>query len=128
MGTFGGRRTARAAKIPVPGGFVGFHPSPYYRRVVCVCRVMARTYEPLARRLCKAVHDLSDVPPTKWVPVKEAATVINVSYPELIDGAVTHARQRGWLEAVGKPAVRLRLTDAGRIVSSRAKPAYSHTF
>ncbi len=89
---------------------------------------MARTYEPLARRLCKAVHDLSDVPPTKWVPVKEAATVINVSYPELIDGAVTHSQQRGWLEAVGKPAVRLRLTDAGRIVSSRAKPVYSHTF
>ena len=89
---------------------------------------MARTYEPLARRLCKAVNDLSEVPPNRWVPVKDAATVINVSYPELIDGAVTHAQQRGWLEAVGTPAVRLRLTDAGRIVSSKAKPAYNHVF
>ena len=89
---------------------------------------MARTYEPLARRLCKAVHDLSEVPPNKWVPVKEAATAINVSYQELIDGAVAHARQRGWLEAVGKPAVRLRLTDAGRMVSNKIKPAYSHAF
>jgi len=86
---------------------------------------MARTYEPLARRLCKAVHDLSEAPPDKWVPVKEAATAINVSYPELIDGAVAHARHRGWLEAAGKP-VRLRLTDAGRLVSSKARPVYSH--
>jgi hypothetical protein len=62
------------------------------------------------------------------VTVKEAATAINVSYPELIDGAVTHARQRGWLEAVGKPALRLRLTDAGRIVSNKAKSVYSHAF
>lgn len=105
-----------------------FLPSPYYRRVAHVCSGMARTYEPLARRLCKAVHDLSEVPSNKWVPVTEAATVINVSYPELIDGAVTHARQRGWLEAVGKPAVRLRLTDAGRMVSTRAKSVYSHAF
>lgn len=89
---------------------------------------MARTYEPLARRLCKAVHDLSEVPPDKWVPVTEAATVINVSYPELIHGAVAHARQKGWLEAVGEPAVRLRLTDAGRIVSNRSRPAHSHAF
>ena len=89
---------------------------------------MARTYDPLARRLCKAVHDLSEVPPNKWVPVKEAATAINVSYPELIDGAVAHARQRGWLEAVGEPVVRLRLTDAGRVVSNRARPVYSHAF
>jgi hypothetical protein len=62
------------------------------------------------------------------VPVTEAATVINVSYPELIDGAVTHARQRGWLEAVGTPAVRLRLTDAGRIVSNKATPGNIHAF
>jgi hypothetical protein len=89
---------------------------------------MARTYEPLARRLCKAVLDLSEVPPNKWVPVKEAATAINVSYPELIAGAVAHARQKGWLEAVGDPAVRLRLTDAGRIVLKRARPDYGHSF
>jgi len=88
---------------------------------------MARTYEPLARRLCKAVHDLSEIPQNKWVPVKDAATAINVSYQELIDGAVAHAWQRGWLEAVGKPVVRLRLTDAGRIVSNRARSAYSQT-
>lgn len=86
---------------------------------------MARTYEPLARRLCKAVHDLSEAPPDKWVPVKEAATAINVSYPELIDGAVAHARHKGWLEAVGEPVVRLRLTDAGRLVTKKARPEYS---
>jgi hypothetical protein len=52
---------------------------------------MARTFEPLARRLCTAVHDLTDAPPDDWVPLKRAALEINVTNQELIDGAVAEA-------------------------------------
>jgi hypothetical protein len=75
---------------------------------------MARTYEPLARRLIKAVHDLTKARSNEWVPLKSAATVINVTYPELIEGAVSHSRQKGWLEENGLAARGLRLTHAGR--------------
>jgi len=75
---------------------------------------MARTFEPLARRLIKAVHDLTGNPSNEWVPLKSAATVINVTYPELIEGAVLHSRQKGWLEENGMPSRKLRLTHAGR--------------
>jgi hypothetical protein len=74
---------------------------------------MARTFEPLARRLCKAVHDLMEAPPNAWVSESNAATEINVSNRELIDGAVTHAVQRGWLRADGRPVHRLLLTATG---------------
>ena len=33
---------------------------------------MARTFEPLARRLIKAVHDLAGDPSTEWVPLAAA--------------------------------------------------------
>ena len=74
---------------------------------------MARTFEPLARRLVKAVHDLMEAPPNAWVSESNAAIQINVSNRELIDGAVTHAVQRGWLQADGKPVHRLLLTPTG---------------
>ena len=74
---------------------------------------MARTFEPLARRLIKAVHDLMGVPPNAWVSERDAATVINVSNRELIDGAITHAVQMGWLQADGRPIDRLLLTPTG---------------
>ena len=77
---------------------------------------MARTFEPLARRLVKAVHDLMEAPPNAWVAESSAATEINVSNRELIDGAVTHAVQRGWLQAEGRPVHRLLLTATGLAV------------
>jgi hypothetical protein len=80
---------------------------------------MARTFEPLARRLIKAVHDLSGDPSNEWVPLKSAASIINVTYPELIEGAVSHSRQKGWLEENGLPSRRLRLTHAGRTAATR---------
>jgi hypothetical protein len=74
---------------------------------------MARTFEPLARRLCQAVHDLTGPKSNAWVSESNAATKINVSNQELIDGAITHSVQMGWLQADGKPVHRLRLTPAG---------------
>ena len=75
---------------------------------------MARTYEPLARRLIKAVHDLTKDPSQEWVSLNSATIVINVTYPELIEGAVSHSRQKGWLEENGLVPRGLRLTQAGR--------------
>ena len=86
---------------------------------------MARTFEPLARRLIKAVHDLAGDPSTEWVPLKKAASVINVSYQELIDGAVSHSRRKGWLEVSATPAERLRLTAAGRMAVTK-QPMQRH--
>jgi hypothetical protein len=86
---------------------------------------MARTFEPLARRLIKAVHDLAADPSNEWVPLKKAASVINVSYQELIDGAVSHSRQKGWLEVSATPAERLRLTAAGLMAVTR-QPMQRH--
>jgi hypothetical protein len=80
---------------------------------------MARTYEPLARRLIKAVDDLTKEPSNEWVPLTRAATVINVTYPELIEGAVSHSRQKGWLEENTVPSRKLRLTHAGRAALAR---------
>src|SRR5205807_4176035 len=82
-------------------------------------QAMARTFEPLARRLIKAVHDLSQEPPQDWVTLKTAVKAINVSYQELIDGAVSHSRQRGWLEVNASPAKTLRLTHAGRMAVTK---------
>jgi hypothetical protein len=83
---------------------------------------MARTFEPLARRLCKAVHDLTDAPPDDWVPLKRAALEINVTNQELIDGAVAEAVQKGWLKVSGKPVpTHLLLTAAGQAVAIKKK-------
>ena len=83
---------------------------------------MARLFEPLARRLCKAVHDLTDAPPDDWVPLKRAALEINVTNQELIDGAVAQAVQKGWLQVSGKPVpTHLLLTAAGQAVAIKKK-------
>ena len=83
---------------------------------------MARTFEPLARRLCKAVHDLMDVPPNDWVPLKRAAAEMNVTNQELIDGAVALAVHKGWLQVDGKPGTtHLLLTTAGQAVAIKKK-------
>ncbi len=51
--------------------------------------------------------------PNAWVSVSKAAQEMNVSNKELIDGAVTHAVQKGWLEANGMPVHSLLLTPTG---------------
>ena len=79
---------------------------------------MARTFEPLARHLCKAVHDLTDASPDEWVPLKRAVLEINVTNQELIDGAVAEAVQKGWLKVSGKPVpTHLLLSAAGQAVA-----------
>ena len=81
----------------------------------------SRTFEPLARRLCKTVHELMAAPPDQWVALSTAAKAMNVSNQELIDGAVGHAVQMGWLMGNGKPVHSLVLTTTGAAAALRKK-------
>jgi hypothetical protein len=81
----------------------------------------SRTFEPLARRLCKTVHGLSETPPTQWVALSTAAKTMNVTNQELIDGAVSHAMQTGWLMGDGKPVHSLQLTPRGLTAALKKK-------
>jgi hypothetical protein len=81
----------------------------------------SRSFEPLARRLCKVVHDSMEAPPHDWVALTRAANDINVTNKELIDGAVAHAVHKGWLQASGKPVKSLLLTPAGEAASIQKK-------
>jgi hypothetical protein len=76
-------------------------------------RAPSRSYEPLAVRLCKAVHDLAGDKPGQRISVTAAAKAIKVADQEMINGAISHAVQRGWLRTGGKPAHSLLLTPAG---------------
>ena len=78
-------------------------------------------FDPLARRLCKAVYDIVQTHPDDWVALSRVADEIHVMNKELVDGAVAQAVQRGWLQANGKPVHSLLLTPAGRAVAARKK-------
>ena len=81
---------------------------------------MARTFDPLARRLCKAVHDLMKSPPHDGVLLDRATAQMNVTNQELIEGAVAHAVQKGWLQVKRMPATtRLILTVTGHAIGSK---------
>jgi hypothetical protein len=82
---------------------------------------MARTFEPLARRLCKALYDLMPGQTAQWVSVSSAAKEINVTNKELIDGAVSHAAHQGWLMIGGQPAHSLMLTRPGELIATKKK-------
>jgi hypothetical protein len=73
----------------------------------------SRSYATLARRFCKAVHDLMNAPPDNWVAIKEVAAHMDVSNTELVNGALTHALSRGWLKASGQPLSHVLLTPSG---------------
>jgi hypothetical protein len=80
-----------------------------------------RSYEPLARRLCKAVNDIMAAAPNAAVALSQAAKEINVTHQDLIDGAVDHAVQKGWLQAKGKPVHSLLLTATGLTAALKKK-------
>lgn len=82
---------------------------------------MARSFEPLARRVCKAVYDLADGSLSKSIPVDVVAAEVNVSNAELIRGAIAHARQEGWLTTSGVPVHSLLLTGSGGQIAAKAK-------
>ncbi len=54
-----------------------------------------------------------ETPPNQWVALSTAAKTMNVTNQELIDGAVGHAVQMGWLMGNGKPVHSLVLTATG---------------
>jgi hypothetical protein len=85
------------------------------------CGMASRTFDPLARRLCKTVHQLMEAPPDQWVALSKAAKEMNVTNKELIDGAVTHALQMGWLMGNGKPVHSLVLTATGLAAALKKK-------
>ncbi len=83
--------------------------------------MLSRSFDPLARRLCKTVYDIAAARPTDWVALSQIADAFDVANKELVDGAVAQAVQRGWLQANGKPVHSLLLTPAGRAVAIRKK-------
>lgn len=82
---------------------------------------MARTFEPLARRLCKSLHAFTGDNPDQWVSVAQAAKLINVSDESLIEGSTSHARQMGWLTLRGNPLSEMQLSEAGIRAGQRKK-------
>ncbi len=75
---------------------------------------MARTFEPLARRLCRALYDIAAGKQSQWVSVAEAAKQINVADKSLIEGAILHAVHKGWLTVGEKQGNSLLLTTIGK--------------
>ena len=61
----------------------------------------SRSYEPLARRLCKGVYDLAGGKHSQWVSVSKISQHIKVKDVEMLDGAISFAAQKAgsWSEA-----------------------------
>jgi hypothetical protein len=87
---------------------------------------MARSYEPLARRLCKALHDLMGDRAAQWIPVSKAALELRVANAELVAGAIAHASSQRWLMVGGQPVHSLILTSRGEAVAQKqTRPPYT---
>ena len=80
---------------------------------------MARTFEPLAKRVCKAAYDLADGKLSQWVAVSVVAKEINVANTELIEGSIVHAVRMGWLVVEGKPVQSVMLTALGEPIAAQ---------
>jgi len=79
---------------------------------------MAGTYEPLARRLCRAVKDLGNL---DAVPREQAAKALKGAPDELVQGAIEFALQKGWIKVEGQPVNSLTLTPAGEAIGQKTK-------
>jgi hypothetical protein len=90
-----------------------------------VSRAPSRSYEPLAVRICKAAHVIMDGKPSQWVSVNRVSEHIKVKDEEMLNGAISHAEQRGWLMVEGQPVHSLLLTDPGKLVAIK-KSGYSN--
>src|SRR5205085_816491 len=83
----GCRRPAVVPKASRPAGGIrmergkmdaGLQAAYPDRRTSIWCGMASRTFEPLARRLCKTVHELMAAPPDQWVALSTAAKAMNV--------------------------------------------------
>ena len=77
----------------------------------------SRSFEPLARRLCKAVFTLMDGRAPRWISVASVAKEINVADEEMVQGAIQHGEREGWLMIGGKPVHSVLLTHAGEQIA-----------
>ena len=86
----------------------------------------SRSFEPLARRLCKAVFTL--IGPSQWISVASVAKEINVADEELVQGAIQHGEREGWLMSGGKPVHSVLLTHAGEQIAEKIQwqPTTAH--
>lgn len=73
----------------------------------------SRSYEPLALRMTKAVHDIAEKRHSVWVSLASVSKLLKVQDAEMLQGAMTHATHKGWLKVGGKPVHSLMLTEPG---------------
>jgi hypothetical protein len=81
----------------------------------------SRSFEPLARRVCKAVLMLMGDKRSQWVSVVSVAKAINVSDDELIEGAVQRCKREGWLMIGGDPVHSVLLTPKGEQIAENIR-------
>jgi hypothetical protein len=62
-----------------------------------------RSYEPLAIRICKAVHTIMGGERSQWASVAKLSQFIKVKDEEMLSSAITLAAQKGWLMVGGRP-------------------------
>ena len=87
---------------------------------------MTRSYEPLARRLCRALYDLMGDKAGQWVSVNKAAQELRVANEGLVAGAIAHASSQRWLMVGGQPVHSLILTPQGEAVAQK-QTGYPYT-
>ena len=81
----------------------------------------SRSYEPLARRLCKGVYDLAGGEHSQWVSVSKISEHIRVKDAEMLNGAISFAAQNGWLMVGGQPVHSVLLTQPGQAAALNKK-------
>ena len=77
----------------------------------------SRSYEPLARRFCKGVYDLTDGNRSVWVPLTRVSQHIKVKDEEMLNGAMSFAARKGLALVEGQPMHSLMLTGAGEVAA-----------
>lgn len=74
----------------------------------------SRSYEPLARRLCKGVYDLAGGNHSQWVSVSKISQHIKVKDEEMLNGAISFAARNGWMMVGGQPVHSVLLTQPAK--------------
>jgi hypothetical protein len=84
-------------------------------------RAPSRSFEPLARRICKAVYDIMGGKRSQWVSLSRVSEHINVKNQELLNGAISYASEQRWLMVGGQPVHSLLLTQLGEAAALTKK-------
>jgi hypothetical protein len=71
--------------------------------------------------MCRAVYDLMAGKGAQWVFVTKLSEHMKVKDQEMLEGAIAHAAQRGWLMVGGQPVHSVLLTDSGEQVAQKKK-------